>query len=125
MLLILNLAIVQAALLMPFGGGDLHWSLWRHYSPATSSLALSGVFLGQMILTQAWPKALRILLFTAFVTGMTAIGPWLQRAFDHRGAGAASVAFYQATIEAVGPNRFWMMLAGIAAITFLRSLRFR
>ncbi|MBX3016463.1 MAG: hypothetical protein KF767_01135 [Bdellovibrionaceae bacterium] len=125
MLLLLNLAIVQAAFLNPFGSGDLNWNLWKHYSPATSSLVLCGVFLGQMILTQAWPKAVRVLLFTAFVTAMAALGPWVQRAFDVRGSGAASVAFFQQTIEAVGSNRFWMLVAGIAVMTFLRSLRFR
>lgn len=126
MLLILNLLMVQSLLLVPLGGGSvLNWGLWKHYSPATSSMVTIGVFFGQMILTQAWPKWLRVALFTVFVGAATSLGPWLQRTFEDFGAAAFSREFYWQSAAALDLRRFYLLVGTVAVITLLRSSRFR
>lgn len=126
MLLILTLVWVQAILLAPLdGGGALTWQLWRHYSPAISSMTLLGVFLGQIFLTLALPKTARVNLFAVVTAFLTGAGLWLQRSYEVQDHAVFSIGFVQNIIAEFGQTRFLLLVGGIFILTFARSLRLR
>lgn len=123
--MVFNLILVQIVLLAPLAGGPLHWDLWKHYSPAVSSMTVMGVFLGQMMLTQAWSKAVRIVMFAASCTFLVAIGPWLQRAYEAQNSSVFSKIFFETVIADFGQTRYLCLVAGIFVVTLVRSLSFK